>query len=333
MSATVNTVDNQEQEITATVDGKEFTVTEASVRRHLQLADADGISVLLNSEIFDQLSLMDEAVYEEWDDKVESVAATDASLDAEQASGNINRTESTAMPNVPLPQGIGAGGSPRCQEAIGGCISQTRVEKLVKKKKARTPQPLKRRLFKVRVESSAEENLDKEDPSKQGKSMIEEIDQDAGTYTRRRRAFSTGSGRISTAGRFSIAEESVSTTGASMPVSTDGMVQEVNINIPSPVAVKDKGKGKMEESKDEQTKRTKLQVHEASQSFTDEEWENNRVRVEADEELTQRLQAEKRNKYNEVDQAKMLVDLINQRKSYFAAQKAKEKRKNPMTQA
>ncbi|GJZ21674.1 hypothetical protein Tco_0558713 [Tanacetum coccineum] len=42
------------------VDGKEFTVTEASVRRHLQLADVDGISVLPTTEIFDQLSLMGE---------------------------------------------------------------------------------------------------------------------------------------------------------------------------------------------------------------------------------------------------------------------------------
>ncbi|GJW66573.1 zinc finger BED domain-containing protein RICESLEEPER 2-like protein [Tanacetum coccineum] len=41
-TATVKTVDNGEQEITATVDGKEFTITEASVRRHLQLSDVDG---------------------------------------------------------------------------------------------------------------------------------------------------------------------------------------------------------------------------------------------------------------------------------------------------
>ncbi|GJW39342.1 hypothetical protein Tco_0065187 [Tanacetum coccineum] len=40
-TATVKTVDNGEQEITATVDGKEFTITEASVRRHLQLANVD----------------------------------------------------------------------------------------------------------------------------------------------------------------------------------------------------------------------------------------------------------------------------------------------------
>nr|GEU95155.1 hypothetical protein [Tanacetum cinerariifolium] len=42
-TATVRTVDNGEQEISSIVDGKEFTVTEASVRRHLQLADADGV--------------------------------------------------------------------------------------------------------------------------------------------------------------------------------------------------------------------------------------------------------------------------------------------------
>ncbi|GJW14176.1 hypothetical protein Tco_0018309 [Tanacetum coccineum] len=61
------------------------------------------------------------------------------------------------------------------------------------------------------------------------------------TYTRRRRAVSTNSGGISTTSRlFSTAKESVSTAGASMPVSTAGMVQEVNISIPSPVAIKDK---------------------------------------------------------------------------------------------
>ncbi|GKF06819.1 hypothetical protein Tco_0037487 [Tanacetum coccineum] len=58
------------------------------------------------------------------------------------------------------------------------------------------------------------------------------------TYTRRRRAVSTGSGRFSTASRlFSTTEESVSAAGASMPVSTAGMVQEVNISIPSSVVV------------------------------------------------------------------------------------------------
>ncbi|GJS19114.1 ribonuclease H-like domain-containing protein [Tanacetum coccineum] len=57
-TATARTLDNGEIELTATIDGTVKTVTEASVRRHLQLADADGISSLPTTEIFKQLSLM-----------------------------------------------------------------------------------------------------------------------------------------------------------------------------------------------------------------------------------------------------------------------------------
>ncbi|GJS88491.1 putative ribonuclease H-like domain-containing protein [Tanacetum coccineum] len=49
-TATVKIVNTGEQKIIATVDGHKFTITEASVRRHLQLADADGISSMPNTE-------------------------------------------------------------------------------------------------------------------------------------------------------------------------------------------------------------------------------------------------------------------------------------------
>ncbi|GKA48785.1 hypothetical protein Tco_0741743, partial [Tanacetum coccineum] len=35
-----------------------------------------------------------------------------------------------AIPNVPFPQGIGVGGSLRCQEATGGSLAQTRSERV-----------------------------------------------------------------------------------------------------------------------------------------------------------------------------------------------------------
>ncbi|GJX75915.1 hypothetical protein Tco_0322726 [Tanacetum coccineum] len=72
----------------------------------------------------------DEAVHKELGDRVERAATTAASLDAEQDNGNILKTQSTAIPNVPLSQGIGTGGSPRCQEAMGGTIAQTRSERV-----------------------------------------------------------------------------------------------------------------------------------------------------------------------------------------------------------
>ncbi|GJV05537.1 hypothetical protein Tco_1343193 [Tanacetum coccineum] len=71
----------------------------------------------------------------------------------------------------------------------------------------------------------------------------------------------------------------------------------------------------------------------SSHCITKDEWEDIRARVEADEELTQKLQAEERDKYSKVDQARMLVDLITQRNRYFATQKAEAKRNKPMTQA
>ncbi|GJS81177.1 hypothetical protein Tco_0747718 [Tanacetum coccineum] len=468
-TATVRIVDNGEQEITAMVDGKEFTITEASVRRHLQLANVDGISVLPTTKIFDQLSMMGyvltddkltfqkgkfspqwrflihtilhclsskktsweqfssniataiiclatnrtfnfsklifagfsgehtplfpsmiaiqetegegsghpfepqppsstaqptneepipnvvsslhqktqtprQALNQEWDDRVERATTTAASLDTEQASGNINRTQSTTIPNVPLPQGNGVGGSPRCQEAMGGSIPQTRSERKVESLEAdlkQTKQVYGAAYTKLIIKVKKLEKIVKTSHSRRRAKIVVSDDEEASedssnaaktnvhTYTRRRRAVSTGSGGISTA------EESVSTAGASMSVSTAGMVQEVNISIPSPVVIKDKGKAavRLQEELDEEERQMMARVHEATQSFTEEEWENTKARVKADEELSRRLQAEERNKYNKVDQAKMLVDLTNQRKKYFAAQKAKAKRNKPMTQA
>ncbi|GJT70154.1 hypothetical protein Tco_1029440 [Tanacetum coccineum] len=293
----------------------------------------------------------DEAVYEEWDDKVERDTTTATSLDAEQAS--VESLEADLM---------------QTKKVYGAAY--TKLIKKVKKFKKIVKSNKARRRAKIMV-SDDEEDL--KDSSKQGR-MIEEIDLDAGvtlvtpthsqedqpadelgvfsaakvladaakenvhTYTRRRMAVSTGSGRISTASRlFSTAEESVSTAGASMSVSTAGMVQEVNISIPSPVQEQDRlsheAAVRLQEELDEEERQRMAKVHEAAQSFTEEEWENIRARVEVDEELSRRLQAEERNKYSEFDQEKMLVDLINQRKKYFAAQKAEAKRNKPMTQA
>nr|GEW37943.1 hypothetical protein [Tanacetum cinerariifolium] len=226
-------------------------------------------------------NVADEAVYKELDDRVEKVVTTAASLDAIQASGNILKTQSTTMPNVPFPHGTGAGGSLRATYTKL-IIKVKELEKTVKTSKARRKEKI--------VVSDDEEEF--EDPSKQESSMIEEIDQDVEvtlvtptrvstqgeahsqedqledqlgvlsaakvltdtarrnvqTYTRRS-AVSTGSGRVSTASRMiSTAKELVSTAGASMLVCTVGMV--------------DKGKGIMEESESDVTKTKRQQEQE-----------------------------------------------------------------------
>ncbi|GJY38088.1 hypothetical protein Tco_0424452 [Tanacetum coccineum] len=65
-------------------------------------------------------------------DSVERAITTDASLVAAQDSDNIIRTQTTAMPNVDIPQGMDTGGSPRRQETMGGAPAQTRSERVLK---------------------------------------------------------------------------------------------------------------------------------------------------------------------------------------------------------
>nr|GEU76041.1 retrovirus-related Pol polyprotein from transposon TNT 1-94 [Tanacetum cinerariifolium] len=57
-TATARTLDNEEIEITASIDGKVKIVTEASVRRHFKLAESNGINSFPTTDIFEQLSLM-----------------------------------------------------------------------------------------------------------------------------------------------------------------------------------------------------------------------------------------------------------------------------------
>ncbi|GJX34693.1 hypothetical protein Tco_0246250 [Tanacetum coccineum] len=57
------------------------------------------------------------------------------------------------------------------------------------------------------------------------------------------------------------------------------------------------------------------------------------VGCSVDEELAHRLQAQERERYSEADKAKLLVELINERKRQFAQQRAQQRRNRPLTQA
>nr|GEY15238.1 ribonuclease H-like domain-containing protein [Tanacetum cinerariifolium] len=182
-----------------------------------------------------------------------------------------------SMNYVPVLAGTNSNDFVGTEEGIGEDAARKNVQSYTRRKRAVSTRSggisTASRLF-----STAEESV-----STVGASMpISTTDaarKNVQSYTRRKRAVSTRSGGISTASRlFSTAEESVSTVGASMPISTTGMVQRVNISIPSPITIKDKGKGKMEESKDKQTKRTKLQsnIQSLIRRFTLKNLENTR---------------------------------------------------------
>ncbi|GJX05610.1 hypothetical protein Tco_0191526 [Tanacetum coccineum] len=144
------------------------------------------------------------------------------------------------------------------------------------------------------VISDAEE--DEENPSKQGRSLIKELDLDAGislmqlkqrryienvqTYTRRRRAVSTGRGGVSTASRV------VSTAG---------------------VKAKDKGKGVMQES--EPLKKIKREF---------------KVQMSIDEELAQKVHEEEQTRFNAEQEAKFKAEQEQERLDHEAAMKIQE---------
>ncbi|GKC23420.1 hypothetical protein Tco_1025570, partial [Tanacetum coccineum] len=133
-----------------------------------------------------------EAIHKELGDSLVRAATTASSLEVEQDSGNITKTQSKVTPNESSSIGTTSGGGPRCQETIGDTIAQTRVldlektkttqaneiaslkrrvKKLEKKNRSRTHKL--KRLYKVgltaRVESSRDEESLGEDASKQGR--------------------------------------------------------------------------------------------------------------------------------------------------------------------
>nr|GFB04036.1 hypothetical protein [Tanacetum cinerariifolium] len=77
-------------------------------------------------------SVADEAVYKELDDSLVRDATIASSLEAEQDSGNVNKTQSKETPNESSSQGTDSGCGPRCQEAIRDIIAQTRSERVSK---------------------------------------------------------------------------------------------------------------------------------------------------------------------------------------------------------
>ncbi|GJR56093.1 hypothetical protein Tco_1406614 [Tanacetum coccineum] len=314
-TATVRTVDNGEQEITATVDGKEFTITEASVRRHLQLADVDGE----HTPLFPSMLAIQEEEGEGGSPRYQEVMG-----------GSIAQTRFERVPTYPydspLPRVNTLGSDEGSMTLLELTVLCTTLSKKVESLEADLKQTKKGRMIEkidqdtgitlVTPTHSQEDQLeDQLGVFSVAKVLANAAKENVHTYTRRRRAVSTGSGRISTV------EESVNTAGASIPV-----------------VIKYKGKAKMNESKPEKTK-TKLQqrqeragyeaavrlqekldeeerkritrVHKEASSFNIEEWEDIQATIEAGEELAQRIQAEEIEKYSEAEKSRLLVELIN----------------------
>ncbi|GKE04761.1 hypothetical protein Tco_1396779 [Tanacetum coccineum] len=61
-TAALSTTEDGVRAITATIDGRDKIITEASIRRHLKLQDSEGLTSLPNVDIFEQLTCMGYAI-------------------------------------------------------------------------------------------------------------------------------------------------------------------------------------------------------------------------------------------------------------------------------
>ncbi|GJW88214.1 hypothetical protein Tco_0163554 [Tanacetum coccineum] len=169
------TVNDGEQQLTVIVDGQTIAITEASVRRHLQFADADGISSLPNTEIFDQLTLMG---YVSNDDKLNFQKGEGPTLTVEIPT---HTPIAITPPNLNNPQHLNEITSleddlKQTKKIYGKAL--TKLVKKVKHLEAKLKSTTERRKARMII-SDDEEDLVSEDTSKQGR--ITEIENEGFT--------------------------------------------------------------------------------------------------------------------------------------------------------
>ncbi|GKE10929.1 hypothetical protein Tco_1414480 [Tanacetum coccineum] len=237
-------------------------------------------------------NVVDEAASTHVDVRHEGAATTVTSLDARQPSGNIDKTP-TMPHDSPLPRvntlGSDEGNLKQTKQIYGTAFTKLIKNVMKLEKTVKTKQTKKKARIGV---SDDEEYL--EDPSKQGRNIAKiHQDPDISLFTATEEVYTAKKG-------VSIAEP-VSTVGAS-------------VSTASASSTKYKGKAIIEEAETIQTK-SKLQQEQERLK-----WEDIQARIEVDEELAQRLQAEEREKYSEAEKARLLAELINKKKRHFAQQ-------------
>ncbi|GJZ30668.1 hypothetical protein Tco_0575715 [Tanacetum coccineum] len=77
-----------------------------------------------------QYLIANETVIKEWEDRMERAATTASSLEVEQDSGNINRTQSMAILNESFPQGTDLGSGSRVN-TLGSGEDNMKLKKLM----------------------------------------------------------------------------------------------------------------------------------------------------------------------------------------------------------
>ncbi|GJY08142.1 reverse transcriptase domain-containing protein [Tanacetum coccineum] len=210
---------------------------------------------------------------------------------------------------------------------------------------------IKRRLFKVRIESSAEKSLgDQEDASKKGRN-IAEFDQDEGILfvqedveTQGRyghdieanptsTSITTPSINITTAKPVTTASALITTVGVFVstaepctPPTTTTLIEDEDLII-AQTLMKMRSEKSKEKSKEKGAGKPKKEDENIA------EWDDVQAMMDAYYELATRLQAKDQGELTIEERSRLFVELIDERRRHFARLKAEEKRRKPPTKA
>nr|GEW18566.1 hypothetical protein [Tanacetum cinerariifolium] len=262
----------------------------------------------------------DETIHEEKGDIVDRAATTAASLDAEQDSGTINRTQSTTIANEPIPQGNGSGGSPMRQDTIfRDAPAQTRFERL--SKQSHEP-PLSR----VNILGSEEDNMQLMELMKLYTKIFARVlalennktAQDLEITHLKKRVKST---------LITTVDVSISTAKPSTPLTTTTtttVIEDEDLTIAQTLM-------KMRSEKSKEKSKERGSKEKSSETATRPT--RGVIMTEANHKLAKTLQAEEQGELSINKRSKLFVELMNQRKKHFLRLRAEEKRRKPPIKA
>nr|GEX91724.1 hypothetical protein [Tanacetum cinerariifolium] len=246
-----------------------------------------------------------------------------------------------------------------------------RVRRLEKKRKARTSQPIKRRLFKGRVETSTNKSLG-EDASKQGRNddKIEELNLTNGADTEvivedkgsREKGGSTARPEVSSPS----VPVNVSAATPSTPPTTTTIFGDEDLSIAQTlIKLRNKGKGVLVEEELEKLEKVKRRYQglaqieidadlaqriyeeefaeldrvqkekqkqeEATIAVLTQEFDEIQARIDVDHELAIRMTHKEREKYAIKERARLLAEYFERRKKQLAAERAEAIKNKPPT--
>ncbi|GJS58618.1 ribonuclease H-like domain-containing protein [Tanacetum coccineum] len=331
---------NREVQLQALVDGKKIIVTEASIRRNLQLEDANGVDCLPNATIFEQLTLMRP--------KEKDTQAPQSSVPSDPtniADGTVTEEPSMQLKELidfctKLQQRVLDLENTKTAQAREITSLKKRVKRLEKKGGSRTHKL--KRLYKIDVEITLvdktygrhddlmfdtgvlndEEVFARHDMAEKEVSTADPVTTAGEVVTTANVEISTASPSAAT---ITNAELTLAQTlaelksarpkikGVVMQEPSESITTTTTIKIP----LKDKGKGIMVEEPLKMKKKDQI-------SF--EKQEAIRLQAEFDEEVRLAREKDKANVALIEERAKLFQQLLEKRRKFFTAKRAEEKR-------